>query len=409
MRRPSCVIVGGGQAGARATEALRKHGYPGAITLVSDETYLPYERPPLSKSVLTGADEPVKARLFNEEFYRTQDIALRLATRAESIDRAARRLRLAAGESLAYDTLLLATGARPRRLALPGSDAASLYYLRGIDDCLALRHRLQPEARVVLIGGGYIGLEVAAAARARGAQVTVLEAQASILARVAAPEVASAIAALHRRHGVEIRTGVAIEGCEPAGAETSIRLKGGATLAADVIVVGIGILPNVELAASAGLVIDGGILVDSFGRSSDPAIYAAGDVASFDHPLLGRRVRLESWQNAQNQAIAAARAIAGAPLPYSEIPWFWSDQYDVNLQLAGLPARWDRVVLRGDRVAMRFTAFYLDAGRLVAVNAANSARDIAPARQMIARGIAPDPALLADPSVDLRSLVRPAS
>jgi 3-phenylpropionate/trans-cinnamate dioxygenase ferredoxin reductase subunit len=312
---------------------------------------------------------------------------------------------LAGGGDLPYDKLLLATGSRVRRIPAPGADLANIFYLRGLDDCLAIQSRLTPGARLVVVGGGYIGLEAAATARARDCAVTVIEMQDQVLARVAAPELGQFFAEAHRDSGVDIRCGLGVAGFEGAGRVERVLLADGTSLAADVVVVGIGIAPGTELAEAAGLAVDNGILVDEGGRSSDPHIFAAGDVTSHPNPLLGRRVRLESWQNAQNQAIAAAKAMCGQEVAYAEVPWFWSDQYDLNLQMLGLPETWDHSVQRGDMGARSFTMFYLSQGRLVAASAVNSAKDIAVARRLIQSAKPVDAAALADPEVRLKTLL----
>ncbi|MFQ5958789.1 MAG: NAD(P)/FAD-dependent oxidoreductase, partial [Alphaproteobacteria bacterium] len=307
--RTTFVVVGAGQAGGRAVEAMHAEGFAGRIVLVGEEAYLPYERPPLSKQLLIGDDGPERAFLHDEGYYRERGTDLRLGIRAIAIDRQARRIRLADGEALAYDKLLIATGSRVRRLAVPGCDLAGVHYLRDIDDSLAIRARLSADARVVVVGGGYIGLEVAAAARTRGCRVTVLEMQDALMSRVVAPEIGRFFARVHRERGVDIRTGVTVGGFE--GRHRLERVVGadGEAFPADLAVVGVGVVPNTDLAADAGLAIDDGIVVDEFGRTSDPDIFAAGDVTNHPSPLLGRRLRLESWQNAQNQAIAVARVM----------------------------------------------------------------------------------------------------
>lgn len=395
------IIVGAGQAAGIAAATLRSEGFAGAIVVVGDEPYPPYERPPLSKKVLIGSAEPEATYLKPEAFYAEQAIELRLGVRVAAIERAARRLTLADGVELGYDKLIVATGSKVRRLEIAGARPENVFYLRGIDDCLALRARLVEGAGLVVVGGGYIGLEVAAAARQRGVEVTVVEAEGQVMGRVVGPEIGRFFAEEHAARGVDIRTGVTVS----EAAEGRARCSDGASIAADLFVVGVGVVPDTALAEAAGLAVDNGILVDEHGRTSDADIYACGDVTNHPNALLNRRVRLESWQNAQNQSIAVARALAGNPRPYGEVPWFWSDQYDLNLQMVGLPEAWERVVLRGDMAERRFTAFYLQGDRVVAANAVNNGRDIRPARELIARRLAVDDALLADPSASLRALL----
>ncbi|MCZ6524863.1 MAG: FAD-dependent oxidoreductase [Alphaproteobacteria bacterium] len=399
------VIIGAGQAGGRAAETLRAEGFAGRVVVVGAEAYVPYERPPLSKQLLKGEEGPERAFLHPPEYYPEKEIELRLGCRAEAIDARARRVSLSDGETLGYDKLLITTGSRVRKLDLPGAELPGIHYLRDLGDCFALRRALTPGAALAVIGGGYIGLEVAAAARARGCRVTVLEMAPEIMSRQLAPEVGAFMAELHRAAGVEIRTGVAVTGLAGAGRVERILSGDDAPVEADVVVIGVGIEPETGLAESAGLALDNGIVVDERGRTSEPRIFAAGDVTNHPNPLLGRRLRLESWQNAQNQAIAAARAMCGREQAYAEVPWFWSDQYDVNLQMVGLPERWERLVFRGEVGAHKFTVFYLEDDRVVAANAVNQGRDIRPARQLIAERRPVDAERLADPGVSLKTLL----
>ena len=402
----SFVIIGAGQAAGRAAEAMRGQGFDGGVVIIGDEAYPPYERPPLSKQVLIGDDEPPSTYVHDPSYYEENNIELRLGVRAEAIDRSAKSISLSDGSALPYSKLLLATGSQLRRLSLPGSDLAEIRYLRGIDDSLAIRERMAPGAKVAVVGGGYIGLEVAAAARKRDCQVTVIEMLDQVLSRAVAPEVGAIFEAMHRDHGVDIRTSTPVTGFEGDSQVRRVLCGDAEAVDADVVVVGIGILPNDELASAAGLATDNGIIVDEHGQTDDKDIYAAGDVTNHPNAILGRRVRLESWQNAQNQAITAAKAMCGLEEPYAQVPWFWSDQYDVNLQMVGLPEQWSDLVIRGDTGARTFSAFYLDDGRVVGANAVNSARDIPIARQMIQRGAKVDSAALADPETSLRKLLK---
>lgn len=400
------VIVGGGQAGGEGAIALREGGYQGPVTIVGDEPYPPYERPPLSKALLLGEASIESTYLRGGGVFAERDIALKPGIRVAAIDRAGKGVGLSDGSGLAYDKLLLATGAVVRKLPLPSADLAGVFYLRTIADTLSIRERLTPAATIVVIGGGYIGLEVAASARKRGAAAIVVEVADRIMNRVVAPELSAYFAAIHRGHGVQIRTQTTVAAIEGDHAVRAVRLSTGETIAADIVVIGVGIAPDTALAAAAGLGIENGVKVDEFGATSDPDIYAAGDVTNHWNPLLGRYVRLESWQNAQNQAIAAAKAMIGQPAPYAEVPWFWSDQYDLNLQLVGAPLAWDQVVRRDGGDPNRFTLFYLAGGKLVAANAVNNARDIRPARQLIAKGTPLTPGELADPGVRMQDLVK---
>ena len=398
------VILGAGQAGGWAAQTLRAEGFDGRIVVIGGESWPPHERPPLSKRLLIGDEGPEIAFLRDESFYRDHDIELRLGCRALALDRGARRVTLDDGDAVPYDRLLIATGARVRRLPLPGADLEGIHYLRTIDDALALRAGLASGAALAIVGGGYVGLEVAAAARSRGCRVTVIEMQDRPLSRVVAPEISDVFTGVHREQGVTILTGTSVSAFEGTGRVERVVCSDGSTLDADLAVIGVGIAPEQELAAESGLDAAGGILVDQYGRTSDEAIYAAGDVANRPAPASGRRLRLESWQNAQNQAIATARAMLDKGEPYDEIPWFWSDQYDLNLQIVGAPAAWDRVILRGKPAERRFIAFYLHDGVVVCANAVNSPRELRLARRLIEHKRPVDADSLADPDVPLKSL-----
>lgn len=400
------VIVGAGHAGGRAAEALRAAGHLGRITLVGSERHPPYERPPLSKELLADAIPHEKTYLNPESFYAEKDIGLRLGTTVAAVDRKAQRIELEDGGTIPYDALLLTTGARARRLRLPGGEGSRVYYLRDIEDCLALRERLVPGARLAIIGAGFIGLEVAATARKRGVEVTVLELAPYPLARVAVPEIGEHVARLHRSKGVELLTGVKVTAIEETGSEVRIVVDGTPAVSADYAAVGIGAEPNTDLAHDAGIETRDGILVDQFGRSSDPAIFAAGDATRHFNPLLARHIRLEAWQNAQNQGIAVAKVVAGGEQPFSEVPWFWTDQYEMNLQTAGAPDKWDRVVFRGLPSDPGFTLFQLDGGKVVAAVTVNNAREMRFGRMLIQSGKIVDPELLGDKATKLQDLVR---
>ncbi len=399
------VVIGAGQAAGRAVEAMRGEGFEGRIVLVGTEDHLPYERPPLSKQLLTGEYEPERTYLRDRAFYDEHGIELRLGTSALGIDREARTIDLSDGEALSYDKLLLTTGARVRRLSSPGSDLPGIYYLRDISDSLAIRTHFAEGASLVIVGGGYVGLEAAAAAASRGCHVTVLEMAPLIMNRVVAPDVSRFYEAVHRDQGVDIRTGAAVEGFAGGDRVEAVLCGDGVSIPADFVVVGVGIEAEATLAEAAGLPVDNGIVVDEYGRTEDPAIFAAGDVANHPNSLLGRRVRLESWQNAQNQAINTARTMCGRLEPYAEIPWFWSNQYDLNLQLVGLPETWDQLVVRGNMVDHKFSVFYLADGKVVAANGVNTPRDVRLARMFMEQNICPNPAALGDPDTPLKSLL----
>jgi 3-phenylpropionate/trans-cinnamate dioxygenase ferredoxin reductase subunit len=403
------VIVGAGEAGGRAALTLREAGYDGGVTLIGEEPHFPYERPPLSKAVMTGAGEPSPTHILDDERCREFGIIHLASARVEVIERAAHRVRLSDGRDLPYERLLIATGARARPLAIPGGEHALT--LRTFADALALRARLPSGARIVMIGGGVIGLEVTASARVRGAEVTLIEAAPRLLSRGVPAEIAERVRERHAREGVVIRLGRGVERIETAAGGLSVILVGGEELDCDAVIAGIGAFPETSLAASAGLRIDNGVAADAELRTEDPDIFAAGDCCSFPHELYGgRRIRLEAWRNAQDQGAHAARNMLGANEPYVTVPWFWSDQYDETLQIAGLVDEGASMVSRdaGDEAVLFFHR--AADGRLVAASGVGPneriARDIRLAEMLIAARAAPDPALLADPTVKLKALLR---
>ena len=400
------VVVGGGEAGTRACLALREHGWTGAVTLLGDETLYPYERPPLSKTVMLSEREPEAGAILSRERLLEHDIDFRPGSRVVAVDRTSQAVERADGSRVPYHRLLLATGALPRKLLVEGAEHA--FYLRTFADALALRARLRPGARLVVIGGGFIGLEIAASAIGRGCAVTLLEAGPRVLMRGVLPEIAAIVAERHSQAGVAFRHGVGVARIR-AGAEGSlIELRDGTALPCDGVVVGVGALPETGLAEACRLTIDNGIAADDRLRTSDPLIFAAGDCCSFPMALYdGRRVRLEAWRNAQSQGLLAARNMLGHDLPHDEVPWFWSDQYEQTLQVAGLPDAGVTTVRREGDGTLLF--FHLDAaGRLVAASGIGHpalARDVKLAEMLIARRAAPDPAALASPAVRLKSLL----
>jgi 3-phenylpropionate/trans-cinnamate dioxygenase ferredoxin reductase component len=405
MSQTTIVIAGAGQAGGETAIQLRKLGYDGRVVVVGDEPQPPYRRPPLSKTFLDGT--VVENTLYLQQQAGLDKLAIehRGATRATGIDRAGKRLLTDRGD-IAYDRLVLATGSRVRRLPLPGADRANVFHLRTIADVDRIRARLAPGRRVVVVGGGFIGLEVAASCVKLGLAVTVLEGLPRVLARVTAPPVSAFFERVHREAGVDLRTGAQLAALEGEPEVTHVVLADGTRIAADLVIVGIGIVPNVELARDAGLAVDDGIVVDEFTRTADPDILAAGDCTRHPNGFLGRPLRLESVQNAMEQARAAAATLAGRPEPYRAVPWFWSDQYDLKLQMAGLSAGHDACVLRGDPAAGRsFAAFYLREGRLIAADAVNRAPEFVFAKKLVAARAPLDPAALADESVPLKSLL----
>jgi 3-phenylpropionate/trans-cinnamate dioxygenase ferredoxin reductase subunit len=397
------VLVGGGHAAAAFANSVRRAGYEGRVLLVGDEPVLPYHRPPLSKKYLADGLPVEQILIRAAAWYDEQKIELRLGRRAEAIDRAAQRLRLADGESLDYSRLVLMTGARPRRLpAAIGGDLQGVLLMRHLADADALAPHLLPGRRMLVVGGGYIGLEAAAVAVGKGLQVTLLEAAPRILQRVAAPATADFFRTLHRSRGVDVREGVSLrrllaDGSHVCGAE----LDDGSRLEADVVLVGIGVQPNVELAEAAGLQIDNGIVVDALCRTSDPAILAAGDCCSFDYR--GQRIRLESVQNANDQAATAAHTVAGQHKPYAALPWFWSDQYDCKLQIAGLNTGYDQAVVRPGKTERSRSVWYYRGEQLLAVDAISDAAAFVTAKKLLERGGSVPPAQAADPTSEFRT------
>jgi 3-phenylpropionate/trans-cinnamate dioxygenase ferredoxin reductase subunit len=403
------VVIGGGQAGGRAVEGLRQGGFEGRVLLLGAERRLPYERPPLSKGVLTGAQEPEAAAVHDADWYRAHEVETQPGTHVSAIDRTQRRLHTKAGAAIGYDRLLLATGSRPVVPSLPGIDLDGVGVLRDADDSLRIRDALAGGARVVRVGGGYIGLEVAAAAAARGCAATVLEAADTVMGRQVAPELGAWYRRLHEARGVRVETGAKVRALSGSQRVEAVETEDGRRFDADLVVLGVGIRPNVELAEAAGLSVDDGIRVDETGATDDPDVFAAGDVTNHPNPILGCRLRLESWQNAQNQGLTAGRAMAGDDSArYAQLPWFWSDQHGINLQMLGMPDPSARLVWRGDPEAgPGFTLFYLDAeSRLTGVNAVDRPGDIAPARRMMESRMAPDADALADPSVSMKKLLK---
>lgn len=400
------VIVGAGQAGGRCAEALRAAGFAGEITLVGRETHLPYERPALSKELLTRKDRAHLQWVRPPESYAADNIALKLGLEVVSVDRLSRRVILGDGSELDYDVLILTTGARPRRLNVPGADAATVHYIRTIEDSESLAEDLAPGARVVVIGGGFIGLEVAAAARQSGASVKVLEATDRLMGRAVPPEISDYYFSLHETQGVSVRLKTSVASLELRAGATVVTTLDGEEIHADVVVAGIGIEPNDELARSIGLLTDRGIVVDAFGRTSDPNIFAAGDVARHFNPLLRRHILLESWQNAQNQAIAIAKIVAGGSDEYAEVPWFWTDQFGINLQVVGLPEPAAKAIVRGTLGSGPCVVLQMQDGRIVSACAVGAPRDLRYAKQLIASGAVIDEARLASPDVRLMDVAQ---
>ncbi|HEY2041466.1 MAG TPA: FAD-dependent oxidoreductase [Jatrophihabitans sp.] len=402
------VIVGAGLAGAKAAEALRTKGFDGQIILIGDESDRPYERPPLSKGYLNGSDERDSVFVHEPDWYDQHRVELRLRTTVTGIERGAHQVQLGDGSSVGYSKLLLATGSQPRSLDVPGAHAAGVHYLRRLGDCDALRQTLSSVSRLIVIGAGWIGLEVTAAARQASVDVTVVEAAELPLLRVLGPEAARVFADLHRSHDVDLRLkALTSEITTEDGRATGVRLHDGTVLGADAVLMAVGAEPAVRLAVDAGLNVDNGIFVDESLRSSDEDIFAVGDVANALHPVLGKHIRVEHWANALNQPETAASAMLGGPASYSELPYFYTDQYDLGMEYVGYvePGGYDRVVFRGDVATREFIAFWLTGGRVLAGMNVNVWDVTDPIKALIASGAAVDPAKLADPDTPLDQLV----
>ena len=403
--RESVLVAGGGQAAAQLAVSLRLGGYEGGITLVSEEATPPYQRPPLSKQYLAGELDGERLLLRQAAYYESRDIRLRLGRRVVSIDRGKQCAELDNGERLRYRWLALATGSALRRLSLPGSDLPGVHYLRTLGDAGRLRRELGPGRRIVIVGGGYIGLEVAATARKAGADVTVLEAREQVMSRVVSTPVAQWLAELHRQSGVRLRLGAEVRGFRGRNRLEAVETGAGA-VAADAVAVGIGVLPRVGLARACGLAEDDGICADAYCRTEDSSVLAVGDCARAVNASLDCAVRLECVQNAVDHGQVAASVILGQPKPNDGIPWFWSDQYHAKLQIAGVARPEDETVLRGDPSSGAFAALRLREGRLAAVEAVSSPRDFMAGKKLIAACAAPNPALLADDSIALKDLLK---
>jgi 3-phenylpropionate/trans-cinnamate dioxygenase ferredoxin reductase subunit len=403
---PGIVILGAGHAGGSAAAFLRQYGWKGGITLVGEEPILPYQRPPLSKAWLKGEATAESLAMRPARFYTQYNIETRLGTRATGIDRAAKCVSLSDGGSLSYDRLILALGAAPRRLALPGEDLSGVLALRSAADADTLAAVLGPGQRLAIIGGGYIGLEVAASARALGAEAVVIEREKRVLARVAGAQLSAFLEAQHRARGVEVLVDAAVEGIEgQEGAACGVRLCDGRLIGCDAVLIGIGAVPNDALAVAAGLDGGGGITVDLAARTGDPLIYAIGDCTRRPLPLYGREARLESVPNAIEQAKQAAADICGRPPPVPEVPWFWSDQYDLRLQMAGLAFDPAEAVVRGEPDSGSFAVFHLAADhRVLAVEAVNAPADFMAGRILVTKQKQVAPAVLRDVAQSLKDL-----
>ncbi len=399
------VIVGAGQAASQSVDTLRRKGYKGALTLVGDEPLPPYQRPPLSKKYLAGALERDRLLIRPAQFYADHNVETRFGRRAVEIERAAAHVRLDDGATLAYDALLLATGSRPRHLPAPGHDLQGVHFLRTIADVERIRTELVQARQVVIIGGGYIGLEVAATCRELGLDVTVLEMADRIMNRVTCKEMSAFYQSEHARHGVRIVCNARVHALAPHENSKQVRAvlcEDGSEHPADIVIVGVGVVAEDDLAKAAGLECTIGIVVDEFCRTSDPNIYAAGDCTSHHNFHYDRRMRLESVDNAFEQGTSAALNMLGMPTRHDKLPWFWSDQYDLKLIIIGISIGYDSVVLRGDPAARSFSACYLREGELISIDTVNSPKDQMAARKLIATHVRPDVTRLADASIPLK-------
>lgn len=398
------LIAGAGHAAGQAVSSLLHKDYQGRIVLVGEEPYPPYQRPPLSKKFLAGELKLERLFLRPPKYYTDAGVDVRAGARVAELDVARGAATLEDGETIAWDRCLLTTGSRVRTLSLPGSELAGVHYLRKIDDVEAMRPSFAPGRRLVIVGGGYIGLEVAAVAATLGLEVTVIELAERVMSRTVSPETAAFYEHEHRAHGVTLKLNTGIDRFVGDDRLTGIVTSAGEELPADLVLVAVGIEPAMELAAAAGLACEDGIVVDEHCLTSEPAVLAAGDCTEHPNALLDTNLRLESVHNALEQAKTAAATLLGEPTPYQQVPWFWSDQYDLKLQIVGLCQGYDTVVTRGDPKARHFANFYLREGRLLAVDAVNSPREFMQAKPLIGEGAAPDPAALADPEVALRDL-----
>lgn len=399
------VIIGAGQAGGDMTTALRQQGFEGRIVLIGEEPALPYRRPPLSKAYLSGEMSEAQLYIKPASTYEKQNVDVKTGVRVESIDRAAHTVTLDTGEVIEYTKLAFCTGGHARRLPLAGAEKPNVHYVRTIADIERLKAQFQPGKRLLIIGGGYIGLEAAAVGIKKELNVTLVEALPRLLARVTGPELSEYYYGVHSAKGVDIKLGAGVEALEGGDTVETVVLADGTRLQADVIIVGIGLIPNTELAEAVGLDVDNGILVDLQCRSSDPDIFAAGDCANHDHGFLLRRIRLESVPNASEGARVIAATICGKEAQHNGAPWFWSDQYDLKLQMVGINQGYEEVVIRGSMEDNNFSAFYLANGVIISADTVNRPKDFMIAKKLVAGRVKSDAATLSDETVDLKSLL----
>ena len=398
------IIAGAGHAGGQTAISLRQAGYDGRVIVCGAEPVPPYQRPPLSKKYLSSELARERVFLRPESFYSRSDVELRLGNAIRTVDPEHRTVVLDDGDSLAFTDLVIATGSRPRRLDAPGAELGNIFYLRTLEDADAIRAELVAGRRLAVVGGGYIGLEIASTAKRLGLEVCVIEAADRILGRVTAPEMSAYYTRAHRARGVNIRLSTAVAAFEGDGTVEGVNC-GAETIPADIVVMGIGIVPDVQLAASAGIRCDDGIVVDERCATSAARVYAVGDCTRHPNPILGRALRLESVHNALEQARTAAANIAGTPARYEQVPWFWSDQFDLKLQMVGMSQGYDTIVQRGSMDADDFAMFYLKDGVLIAVDAVNRPREFMACRKLVPERPHIDPSMLADESVPMQEMV----
>ena len=402
----TCIVIGASHAAAQLVISLRQNGWEGKIQVIGEEPYLPYQRPPLSKGFLSGDLDSGDLLIRKKALYDKTKVDFKLGVRVESINRSHKTVTTTAGEVLQYDKLAICTGSRVRTISLPGVQLEGIYYLRSINDVEQIKDDAHRRKKAIIVGGGYIGLETAASLKKQGLEVTVLEMAPRVLARVTAPELSEFYTRLHSDEGVNIKTGIAVSGFQGERRVEKVICADGTELSTDLVVVGVGIIPNVELAESAGLEVENGIMVDEFSRTNDPDIVAAGDCANHYSALYDVRLRLESVPNAMEQAKSAASSICGKEKPYQSLPWFWSDQYDLKLQIAGLSQGYDQLVIRGDIEHSRsFVAFYLKQGRLIAADCVNRPQEFMLSKKIITEKRSIDTARLADDSFSLKKLL----
>jgi 3-phenylpropionate/trans-cinnamate dioxygenase ferredoxin reductase subunit len=403
--RAGTVIVGTGQAGFQTAASLRSEGYAEPITLIGEEPHIPYNRPPLSKGFVLGKQDAESIELRPVSFYQNHQINLLCGERVVGISRAERQIEIASGGSLSYDSLVLAVGASNRKLPVPGADLDGVLYLRSLAEAIFIKKRIEDARQIVVVGGGFIGLELAAVACSLGKNVTVIEALPRVMARVVAPIISEFFRELHTSRGVKIICGATVREIHGSGGNVSeVVLSDGSVCPADLVMVGIGVTPNVELAEQAGLTVSNGIAVDEHLQTKDSSIFAIGDCAEYPNAFAGGRVRLESVQNAADQAQCAAMTIVGKRTKYNSLPWFWTDQYEIKLQMAGISGGHDQVVTRGNAEARKLSVFYFRNGKLIAVDSINRPVDHMIGRKLIASGASLSPEEAADESVDLKRI-----